>query len=347
MFYVKSCVLVFSFVGYEEQKLNINGQTTLNVSLNEGKALNEVVVVGYGSQIKRELVGSVQTLNAEETKDLPVSQITQKLQGRLAGVQINQATGKPGQGMTVRIRGQASILANSHPLYVVDGFPIVGDISNINPDEIETISVLKDAASTSLYGSRAANGVVLITTKQGKKGRTEIGLNVFKGWQTVPEKGRVKMMTGQEFAQFRKESAEDLGVPVPAPFQNHAQYTTNNDWYGGMLRTAPMQSYNLTVTSNKDKFNTSLVAGYLDQDGVMLNSGFKRFSVRLNANNTLSDKVKLGVNIAPNYTTTNTPSSDGAFYATNIGATTPGGLLYNALLTWPIFPYKMRTAHCL
>ncbi|MDB5239469.1 MAG: SusC/RagA family TonB-linked outer membrane protein, partial [Spirosoma sp.] len=163
--------LVFSFVGYGSKEIVVGSQTTITVSLSpDDQTLNEVVVVGYGSQLKKEITGSVQTVSAQEIKDLPVSQIGQKLQGRLAGVQINQTTGKPGQGISIRIRGQQSVSAGSDPLYVIDGFPITGSIGQLNPDEIEDISVLKDAASTSLYGSRAANGVVLITTRKGRPG---------------------------------------------------------------------------------------------------------------------------------------------------------------------------------
>ena len=164
-----NATLVFSFIGYTTQETQVNNQAVLNVSLTvDVTSLTEVVVVGYGSQLKKEITGSVQTVTGKDLKDIPVSQINQKLQGRLAGVQINQTTGKPGQGMSVRIRGQLSVTGGSDPLYVVDGFPITGNIGAMNPDEIEDISVLKDAASTSLYGSRAANGVVLITTKKGK-----------------------------------------------------------------------------------------------------------------------------------------------------------------------------------
>jgi TonB-dependent SusC/RagA subfamily outer membrane receptor len=149
------------------------------------------------------------------------------LQGKLAGVQINQTTGRPGEGISVRVRGAGSISAGSEPLYVVDGFPIDGNLSNFNTSEIESITVLKDAASTSLYGSRAANGVVLITTKKGTQGVTEVGVNAYYGWQILPEKGRPDMMNGTEFAQFKKEYYEDqiaIGNPriteVPLAFRN-------------------------------------------------------------------------------------------------------------------------------
>ena len=275
--------LVITAVGYSarEMQVVVSGDRTASVDIKltlETQGLGEVVVIAYGSATKRTTTGAIQTINAKELQDIPVSQITQKLQGRLAGVQINQVTGKPGQGMQVRIRGQASILAGSDPLYVVDGFPIVGNISNINPDEIETISVLKDAASTSLYGSRAANGVVLITTKMGKSGQTNIGVNTFYGVQQVPQKGRPEMMNGQEFAQFKKESFEDLGLAVPAPFQNPSQYGEGYNWYDGMLQSAPIQNYSISINTSRDRFTTSAVAGFFNQDGVLRNSDFKRFS---------------------------------------------------------------------
>jgi TonB-linked SusC/RagA family outer membrane protein len=325
--------LIFSSVGFLSQELAIGSGSTLDVKLaTDSKALTEVVVVGYGSQLKREITGAVQTVGAAEIKDVPVSQITQKLQGRLAGVQINQTTGKPGQGMSVRVRGQVSVSAGSDPLYVVDGFPITGNIGALNPDEIEDISVLKDAASTSLYGSRAANGVVLITTKRGKPGETNIGLTAYYGIQNVPERGRVKMLTAQEFAQFKKELYEDENKPVPGPFQNPEQYADkNNDWYDAVLRNAPIQSYNLTITSNKEKLKTSVVAGIFNQKGVAINNDYKRYSLRMNSEYDVSDKIQIGFNIAPQYIFDNTPRTDG-----DRGT----GILFNALHTWPVMPIR-------
>ena len=323
--------LVFSFVGYGRKEIVVGNQTTLTVALApDDQALNEVVVVGYGSQLKKELTGAVQTISAREIKDLPVSQIGQKLQGRLAGVQINQTTGKPGQGISIRIRGQVSVSAGSDPLYVIDGFPITGIIGQLNPDEIEDITILKDAASTSLYGSRAANGVVLITTKKGTPGKTTISFNTFAGVQQVPQKGRLAMLNAVEFAQFKKEYYEDENKPVPVEFQNPAQYEgKNNDWYGSLLRTAPIQSYNLSISSNNAKSNTSLVAGYFNQQGVALNNTYKRYSLRLNSNYNISDKVTVGFNVAPSYVFDNTPRTDG-----DRGT----GILFNALHTWPVMP---------
>ncbi|MBS1750086.1 MAG: TonB-dependent receptor [Bacteroidetes bacterium] len=327
----KGKVLVFSFVGYEQQELNIDNRSSINVSMTvDAKGLGEVVVVGYGSQLKRNVTGAVQTISESEIKDLPVSTVAQKLQGRLAGVQINQTTGKPGQGMSVRIRGQVSVSAGSDPLYVIDGFPITGNINNLNPDEIESISILKDAASTSLYGSRAANGVVLISTKKGKPGQTNIGINTYAGLQQVPMRGRIKMMNAEEFAEFKKEYYEDAGQPVPVEFQNPADYRNkNNDWYNALLRKAGLQSYNLTITSNTDKLSTALVGGILNQDGVVLNNTYKRYSLRMNMEYKIAKNLKIGFNIAPSYVFDNTPRTDG-----DRGT----GILFNALHTWPVMP---------
>lgn len=325
--------LIFSSVGYLSQEISIGNRDNIDVKMDvDSKALTEVVVVGYGSQLKKEITGSVQTVSSTEIKDVPASQVTQKLQGRLAGVQINQTTGKPGQGMSVRIRGQVSVSAGSDPLYVIDGFPITGNIGAMNPDEIEDISILKDAASTSLYGSRAANGVVLITTKKPKAGQTSVSLNAFYGIQKVPDRGLIKMMDAVEFAQFKKEYYEDAGQAVPAEFQNPSQYAgKNNDWYGALLRTAPIQSYNLTLTSNKENVSTSLVAGVFNQDGVVLNNNYKRYSLRMNTDYKISEKVKIGFNIAPQYVFDNTPRTDG-----DRGT----GILFNALHTWPVMPIR-------
>jgi TonB-linked SusC/RagA family outer membrane protein len=326
-----NATLVFSFIGYTTQEIQVNNRSVIDVSLTvDVQSLTEVVVVGYGSQLKKELTGSVQTVTGRELKDIPVSQIGQKLQGRLAGVQINQTTGKPGQGMSVRIRGQLSVTGGSDPLYVVDGFPITGNIGAMNPDEIEDISVLKDAASTSLYGSRAANGVVLITTKKGRAGETSVSFNAFAGVQQVPKNGRLEMMNAVEFAQFKKEYYTDAGQPVPQVFQDPSQYEgKNNDWYDALLRVAPVQSYNLSMSSNKENVRTSLVAGVFNQQGVVVNTEYKRYSVRINTDYDVSKKVRVGFNIAPSYVFDNTPRTDG-----DRGT----GILFNALHTWPIMP---------
>ncbi len=326
-----NATLVYSYVGFITKEVLVGNQSNINISLaQDDKILDEVVVVGYGSVNKKEVTGAVQTIGAKEIKDIPVSTIGQKLQGQVAGVQINQTTGKPGTGMNIRIRGQLSVSAGSDPLYVVDGFPITGTINNLNPDEIEDLTILKDAASTSLYGSRAANGVVLITTKRGKAGQTNISFNTFAGTQVVAKKGRFEMMTAEEFAQAKKEHYEDSKLPVPTEFQNPSQYAgKNNDWYDALLQKAPLQSYNLTITSNKDRLKTSVVAGVFNQNGVVLNTDYQRFTLRLNTEYAISDKITIGMNLAPSYIYDNTPRTDG---------TRGTGILFNAMHTWPIMP---------
>jgi TonB-linked SusC/RagA family outer membrane protein len=329
-----NAVLIFKYIGYLTQEVPVAGRGTINVTLLEdAKNLDEVVVVAYGKTTQRTSTGALQSVNAKELQDIPASQFTQKLQGKLAGVEIDQTSGAPGHGLQVRIRGSASISTSSTPLYVVDGFPIVGDISNINPDEIETVTVLKDAASTSLYGSRAAFGVVLITTKSAKAGQTNIGVNAYTGFQTVPQRGRPDMMTGTEWAQFKKESYEDLGQPVPQAFQNPSQYGRGTDWYGAMLRTGLINDYSVSINTNKDKFSNSFTAGYFTQKGVVLNSNYTRISVRNNAVYKVADNFRLGVNIAPVYNYGNDALTDGFFGGGN-------GLISNATLTSPILKYK-------
>ncbi|GGH00130.1 SusC/RagA family TonB-linked outer membrane protein [Mucilaginibacter phyllosphaerae] len=325
-------ILVFTYIGFVKSEIPVNGRSVINAQLAEdAKTLDAVVIVAYGNTTQRTSTGALQTVNAKELQDIPSAQVTQKLQGKLAGVQITQATGKPGQGIQVRIRGSASISAGSDPLYVVDGFPIVGDISSINSDEIETISVLKDAASTSLYGSRAANGVVLITTKRGKTGKTNINFSSYVGIQQVPQKGRPDMMDATEFAQFKKESYEDLGQPVPAAFQNPAQYGKGYDWYNALLRSAIIENYSLSINTGTEKSRSAITGSYFNQDGVLLNSNYKRFSLRANNDYDISNNIKVGFNIAPSYVINNAPATDGLFYQ-------GGGLINNALLTWPTLP---------
>lgn len=326
--------LSVSFMGYATQEIGIGNRDVINFQLEPAaKTLSDVVIVAYGTQSKRNVTGAIQTVNDKELKDLPAAQITQKLQGKLAGVQINQTTGIPGQGMSVRVRGQASISAGSEPLYVVDGFPITGNIANINPDEIESLSVLKDASSTSLYGSRAANGVVIVTTKGAKQGATSISVSAYAGIQSLPQKGKPDLMTAQEFAQFKKEVATENGQAVPAMFQNPAQYGEGTNWYDAVTRQAAIQNYSISYSSNKDKFSTAVVAGYFKQDGVLLNSDYTRFSLRVNTEYKFNDRIKVGFNAAPTFSTNNTPQSDGIWYNSP-------SIIQSAMLTSPLAPYK-------
>src|SRR5690554_2120889 len=294
--------LVFSSIGYLTQEVVVNGRTTINVVLEEDiESLDEVVVVGYGTQSARQVSSAVSKVNFDELGDLPVAQFSQKLQGKLAGVQVSQTTGTPGGGMDIRIRGAASITAGTSPLYVVDGNPITGGINNINPNEIESISVLKDAAATALYGSRAANGVVLIETKKARSGETLIDYNGFAGLQQIPNRGRPEMMNAREFATWRKEMAEFRGQPVEPEYQDPSQYGEGTDWYDALTRVAAIQDHSVTLSTGSETFSTTATAGYFNQEGVVVASGYERFSLRINTNFRPHEKLNIGMNVAPTY----------------------------------------------
>lgn len=311
-------ILQVSYIGYNTQELPVGSNTVLNVKLTEdSKTLDEVVVVSYGTQKKRELTGAVGTIKADALSNLPVGQIAQKMQGQVAGVQINQVSGQPGQGMTFRIRGAASVNSGNEPLFVVDGMPIASGINNINPDEIESFSILKDAAATSLYGSRAANGVVLITTKRGKPGRTDVSFNASYGIQTLNGLKQPDVMNGQEYAQFKKEFYEDKAIyegytgGVPVEYQNPSMYGEGVDWYKELTRNAATQNYSLSVAAGKDKFNAAVFMSYFNQDGIMINTGFQRATLRANMDYQINPRIKLGLNIAPTFTIGSNQGVDG------------------------------------
>lgn len=327
-------ILVFSFIGFQSQEIEIGSKTELIVQLkSEEKALAELIVIGYGMQKQREVTGSIATLKTEQLENQPVGQLTQKLQGRIAGVQINQASGQPGGGIAIRIRGAASINAGNTPLYVIDGFPIVGDINTINPSEIESISVLKGSSASSLYGSRAANGVVLISTKRSKSGETQVQLDISQGIGQIPQQGRPQLMNAQEFLQFQKELYEDRIIyegykgGIPPLYQNPEQYQgTSTDWYDVLLRNTSISRYNVTLTAGKDKFNSSTTVGYFKEEGAVLNTGFERYSIRSNNEFRVNQRILTGVSIAPTFQNSQNFATDGEFQ-----------ILYTALATPPIF----------
>ncbi|TSJ35988.1 TonB-dependent receptor [Mucilaginibacter corticis] len=302
--------LVFSYLGFETQEIALNGRTTINVSLASATSnLKEVVVVSYGTQSKREVTGAISQINESEVKDLPVANAGQKLQGKLAGVQINENSGTPGAEMTFRIRGAASINAGNSPLIVIDGFPTESGLQTLSPDEIESISVLKDASASSLYGSRAANGVILVTTKQAKIGQKSLTFTAYTGVQSVPSRGRPDLMNPEEFAEYKKEYYEDEATyegytgGVPAIYQNPSQYAgqKGTNWFNILLRNAPTQNYNLNYAAGNKDFKSVVNINYNRQDGVMLNSYDQRFTARANNTYTASDRLTLGINLETSY----------------------------------------------
>jgi TonB-linked SusC/RagA family outer membrane protein len=304
-------VLTVSYIGYETQEVVIEeGQTTLEISLTPTFGdLSEVVVMGYGSQRKGDITSAVSVINMENIGDVPVSNASRLLQGQAAGVQVRQTTGTPGQEMEVTIRGIGSLGAGSRPLYVVDGFPVGTSMGqNLNPNDIATISVLKDAASTAIYGARGSNGVVLITTKSAKEGETNLTFSANYGVQNIPTSRRTKMMNGVEFARFKKESfmdkiryfegREPSLEEVPEDFRYPEQTEHSTDWFDEITNhNASFQDYNVTLSAGKGDIRSLVSVGYLQQEGAIIETGFERFNVRANLDGKINDFISMGWNI--------------------------------------------------
>ncbi|WP_019989432.1 TonB-dependent receptor [Rudanella lutea] len=316
----RSAVLVFSFVGYGSQEVATGGRAVVNVSLKaDEKSLNEVVVVGYGQVRKSDLTGAVVTVPVEEIKKVAVTSLDQALQGRAAGVQITQNSGSPGGTTTIRIRGGNSIQGDNEPLYVIDGVPFKNDgagsgssfnvLSTLNPSDIETMTVLKDASSTAIYGSRGANGVVIITTKRGKAGRSVVNFESYYGVQEVRK--FYPVLNAREYAQFVNDANTNEGrAPVYTPAQVDA-FGQGTDWQREIFRSAPIQNYQLSMSGGDEKTQYVLSGGYFKQDGIVTNSDFDRYSLRLNLDRKLTNKIKVGNSLTVNRTVTNQSRTDG------------------------------------
>ena len=314
----------------------MSNQTQIEIILTEDSSkLDEVIIVSYGRQSTREITGAVENVKLEEMLDEPVAQVAQMLQGKVAGVRINQTTGRPGEGIKVQIRGASSFTAGSDPLYVVDGLPLAGGIASINPAEISDISVLKDAAATALYGSRASNGVVLIKTVGAIPGQTKIGFNYYTAFQKIPENRKIKMMNASQYAEFQQDVATRNGRPVNPAFANPEQYGEGTDWFEEITRTGLVQNYNVNYATATDKISTAAVLGYFKNDGVINETGYERVSLRINTLFTPNDKLKLGLNVAPTYTHNTNFNTDGDPYSAN------GNIVSSALITTPLAsPYN-------
>lgn len=315
-------VLVFTYVGYAMHELRVINSNALNVTLlPQEQAMNEVVVIGYGRQQRKDLTGSVSTISRTQIRDMPVSSVDQKLVGQVAGLQISTPSGAPGAGPEIKIRGSGSIGAGDNPLFVVDGFPIsntsgqtYNPLNVINPDDIESITVLKDASSTAIYGSRGANGVIVITTRRGRNGQPAVSVNAYTGVQKVPQKGRPQVLNGSEYAQFQKDRVVDdfasrglvaTDNDIPAAYRNPAQYGNGTDWYETVLQSAVMKNIDVNLSGGNDATRYSLSLGHLDQEGTIRYTDFQRYAMRGNLESSLSKRMKVGVSFAPSYTVQN------------------------------------------
>lgn len=314
----RNATLVFTFIGYTTKEVALKGQSVISVQMvPEKKALEEVVVIGYGTQKKKDVISAVSSVKGRDIENLPVATPQSLMQGRAAGVQIVQNSGAPGSAVTVRVRGTTSINAGNEPLYIVDGVPVesgtltgislsgskTSALSAINADDIESMEVLKDAGALAIYGSRAANGVILVTTKRGKKGGTTYNFNYYRGVQSDNKSTRVDLLNSQqalELIQEGRANALNNGVTsvygwiLPDSLGN--LYDT--DWQDALFRTASVSNYEMAIRGGESKLRFSLSGSYLDQDGIMINSGYKRGTGRLNLDYDANTRLKLGANIS-------------------------------------------------
>ncbi|MEJ7739296.1 MAG: TonB-dependent receptor [Chitinophagaceae bacterium] len=349
----------FSTVGYESQTLsgyNIKENSTLSVAVKlaeSAASLDQVVVVGYGTLKRKDLTGAVGSIDSRDIKDLAVTRLDQALLGKVAGVQVKPVSGQPGAAMQIRIRGIGSISAGSEPLYVVDGFP-VADIQTLNPNDIESLDILKDASATAIYGSRGSNGVIIITTKRGKSGKTNVTYDSYVGLQQVSLKP--KMMNARQEAQYFHDGVRnrniDAGNSVSGPGNTWrlqvpqiimdvlaGKNTIDVDWLDLIMRKAPQQQHQLTLTGGSQNVKYALSGEYLNQQGIILNTDFKRYSVRANIDAQVSNRLTVKLNVNPSYTDENIVQASGLTSGPN------ENVIGSAMAVTPFYPVYDSTGN--
>jgi len=346
-------VLTFTSVGYEEQQVSVKNQAVINLSLGiSQKVLSDVVVIGYGTQKKKNVTGAVSSFDARTLNERPVVRVDQALVGQLAGVTVKQSTGLPGRGFSLQIRGSGSISGGNEPLYVIDGFPLSvnssnvtngnfstgNPLDNINPNDIERIEVLKDAAAAAIYGSRASNGVVIITTKRGSTGKVKLNLNAYLGYNQAASK--LEMMNGDQWiaqatevinAQYvvkfgaqgatanddyatrlaRVGTLDPQYIPDPRWTQPGHPGLAYIDWQDEIERKGLIQNYEISASGGSDAVKYFLSGNYADHDAFIMNVSYRAYSLRANVEINASKRLRFGVNIAPTYSITQDPGVDG------------------------------------
>lgn len=279
--------LVFTFIGMKTKEVPITSSNIYNVILEEDTyALEEVVAIGYGTVKKSDLTGAVSSVKSEELDALPIRSIDQALQGRATGVQVIQGNGSPGASSTIRIRGTNSIQGGNDPLVIVDGFPVTGGLGSVSPSDIQNIEILKDASSTAIYGARASNGVIIITTKTGKSGKTKIDVNSYYGVQTLSKK--LDMLNAEQFMEIANERAKNDNESELF-FPNPSSITADTDWIDEITDPAAVQSHSITFSGGNEKVKFSHSFNYYDQDGVILESYYKKGTMRNNLEVAVTD----------------------------------------------------------
>jgi TonB-linked SusC/RagA family outer membrane protein len=323
--------LVFSSVGYTTRTVEVGSTRNFDVRLAQSTTdLAEAVVVGYGTQTKQEVTGAVDQLTTKDVGEQPVQSFEQSIQGKAAGVFIENSSGKLGQGMRVRVRGVSSISGGTQPLYVVDGVPILNDnlsstsaatnsTADLNPNDIESLTVLKDAAATAIYGSRATNGVVLITTKRGKSGGTRFTLGAQGGYSEPTH--RQEFLNSQEYVTLLTEALVNSGRSATANATRLRTYaagatdplTYNTNWQDQVFQKAPFQQYDLSASGGNEKTHFYFSGQYSDQKGILISNRYQRISARFNIDHQATEKLKFGVNLAATRSLNNRVPNDNAF----------------------------------
>lgn len=309
-----NAILVFSFVGMRSQEIPVSGKTQVNIILVEELiGLDEVVAVGYGTQRKRDITGAISNINVSGLEDIPATNVTKLLLGQSTGVTVKQSTGAPGKEFEVVIRGVSSLGASSDPLYVIDGFPIGTSIGqNLDVSDIESITILKDGVSTAIYGAGGSSGVILITTKKAKAGKVNLNFTAKYGIQNIPDSRKVKMLNGEEFAQFKKdvfmdkirllENREPSIEEVPLDYRYPEQTKISTNWYDAILnKNAKLQHYNLTFSEGDGDIHTRVSVGMINQEGALLNTNYDNISVRANIRGKINNFINIGLNINGSY----------------------------------------------
>ncbi len=320
----KGSTIIFSSVGYQDQEFVTNGQLVADIKLQPAdNSLDQVVVVGYGSKRKKDITAAVSVINVSDIGEIPAQNVTQLIQGQAAGVTVKQTTGAPGREFEVTVRGLGSLGAGSQPLYVVDGFAVGTSIGpNLNPNDIETITILKDAVSTAIYGARGSNGVVLITTKHAKAGKTNLNVTADYGIQNIPNSRRTKVLNGVEFAQFKKdifmdkiryfENREPDIEEVPIDFRYPEQTKFSTNWFNEILnQNASFQNYNITLSEGSGDIHSLVSVGYMGQEGALKKTNYNNYSLRANIGGKLNKFINMELNLNGSYSKQNVTSSEG------------------------------------
>jgi TonB-linked SusC/RagA family outer membrane protein len=293
----ENATLIFSYLGYSSEELEVNRRGTIDVAMEVDVAeLDEVIITGYGTQKKSVVTGSISKVKSDDLIDMPVIRIEQSLQGRTSGVRVTSNSGQPGEGATVRIRGTSSI-NNSEPLYVVDGVPIGGGIDFLNQGDIESIEVLKDAASASIYGARSASGVILVTTKKGKTDRMEVNYSAYYGTQAPWKK--LSLLNAREYGILMNESSVAAGGA--RLFENPEELGEGTDWQDAIFRdNAPIQNHELSISAGSDRSQYFASFGYFDQEGIISDdqSNYQRITARFNSTHNITDNITFGNTLA-------------------------------------------------